>query len=148
MEEIKKIQGNRAKHFSESRKKTLQIIAEDYTELISDLVEQNGVARPCDIARELGVSHVSALKALKRLTRLGYLSKKPNQPVELTKKGEELARFCKRRHEILLQFFHVLGIPKEIVETDVEGIEHHVSERSLEAIQAHLNRLDSQKDIS
>jgi Mn-dependent DtxR family transcriptional regulator len=59
--------------FKATRENRLSEIAEDYTELINDLFELQGQVRVCDIARELGVSHVSVLRTLKRIKRDGFL---------------------------------------------------------------------------
>lgn len=127
----------RAVHFRETRGKRVFEIAEDYTELIFDLIENRGEARVCDIAREMGISHVSVLKTIKRLVRDDFLYKN-SQDIRLTPKGENTAIFSKRKHLILSQFLLKLGVPEHIVATDVEGIEHHISRTTLEAIDAHM----------
>lgn len=128
---------DRALHFKVTRSNRLYEIAEDYTELINDLISKQGEARVCDIARELGVSHVSVLRTLKRLSRDGYLTKNSHQ-IELTPKGKELGLFAKKKHQILSQFLLKLGIPEETVAIDVEGIEHYISPTTLNAIHAHM----------
>jgi len=127
----------RAVHFKETRSKRIFEIAEDYTELIFDLIKTRGEARVCDIAREMGISHVSVLKTLKRLVREGFLNKN-SQAINLTSKGEDMAIFSKKKHLVLSQFLLKLGVPEHIAATDVEGIEHHVSNVTLEAIEAHM----------
>lgn len=128
----------RAMHFKETRRQRLCEVAEDYTELIADLIESQGQARICDMAREMGISHVSVLKTVKKLIRDGYLVKNSQQLIELTEKGKEMAAFSKRKHLILSAFLLKLGVPENIVATDVEGIEHHISATTLEAIENYL----------
>lgn len=128
---------DRAVHFRETRGKRVFEIAEDYTELISDLMESKGAVRTCDIAREMGISHVSVLKTLKRLERDGYLQKS-TQGIELTPMGSEVSVFSKKKHLVLSQFLSLLGVPEQIAATDVEGIEHHISNTTLEAIDEHM----------
>lgn len=130
----------RAIHFKETRAQRAIETAEDYTELVADLIETKGYARVCDMAREMGISHVSVLNTIKRLVRNGYLSKGELQTIELTELGQKTARFAKRKHHILSEFLRSLGVPEEILATDVEGIEHYISETSLKAIEAHLNQ--------
>ncbi len=50
---------------------------EDYVELIADLLESEGEARPTDIARRLGVSHATAIKTISRLKRAGLATARP-----------------------------------------------------------------------
>lgn len=130
----------RAVHFKETRDKRLFEIAEDYTELIVDLIKSQGEARVCDIAREMGISHVSVLNTIKRLERDNLL-KKTSQGITLTSKGKKMAGFSKKKHLILSEFLLRLGVPEHIVATDVEGIEHHISRISLEAIEEHMKQL-------
>ena len=46
-------------------------MAEDYVELIDDLIEVNGEARLVDLAERFGVSHVTANRIIARLRRDG-----------------------------------------------------------------------------
>lgn len=124
---------DRAEHFKETRNNRQNEIAEDYTELIDDLVKNSGQARVCDISREMGISHVSVLKTLRKLKRDGYI-KEDSQSIELTSKGIEMAAFSKKKHMILSKFLSKLGVPDHIAATDVEGIEHHISSITLNAI--------------
>lgn len=137
----------RAVHFKETRNKRLFEIAEDYTELIADLIEAHGQVRVCDISREMGISHVSVLKTIKRLIRDGYVQKVSHKFIDLTPKGMEMALFSKKKHRVLSEFLFKLGVPEYILATDVEGIEHHISSTTLSAIEAHMKTVfrDSKK---
>lgn len=139
MDSVQKKNNDRAAHFKETRINRLFEIAEDYTELIMDLIKDQGHARICDMAREMGISHVSVLRTIKRLVRDGYLVKNTNRCIELTPKGSEMGFFAKKKHLILTQFLLSLGIPEHIVATDVEGIEHYISPTTLKAIEAHIS---------
>lgn len=129
---------DRSKVFKENRLSRAFVIAEDYTELILELIETQGEARVRDIASAMGVSHVTALRTIQRLRHEGYVKEIPHIPLELTKKGRELATRSKMRHDCLLRFLLSLGVPEEIAKVDVEGIEHYISQETLEAIQKHL----------
>jgi DtxR family manganese transport transcriptional regulator len=107
--------------------------AEDYVEAISDLGALHGEARAVDLARRLGVSHVTVIRTVARLQREGYLSTKPYRAIFLTDKGSQLADESRRRHEIVEAFLRALGVPEGIAQTDAEGIEHHVSPETLAA---------------
>jgi len=128
----------RASYFREARNNRFFEIAEDYTELIADLIEVQGHARVCDIAKAMGISHVSVLKTVKRLIRDGYLAKTFDRQIELTSEGKRTASFSKRKHHILSAFLRKLGVPEHVVAADVEGIEHHISLTTLNAIVAHM----------
>jgi DtxR family manganese transport transcriptional regulator len=107
--------------------------AEDYVEAIADLGALHGEARAVDLARRLGVSHVTVIRTVARLQREGYLSTRPYRAIFLTEKGSCLAEESRRRHETVEAFLRALGIPEGIAQTDAEGIEHHVSPETLAA---------------
>lgn len=124
--------------FAATRSHHLLETAEDYTELIADLILEKGEARVCDLAQQLGVSHVTAVRTLQRLQRDGYVETTPHKPVFLTPKGKRLATFAKKRHDILLKFLIKIGVPEEVATIDAEGIEHHVSKETLKILQTYL----------
>ena len=130
---------SKAKQFKVLRKQHSLESAEDYTELIHELIEKNGEARTGKIAEELGISHVTALRTIKRLQEQGYVTTARQKPVELTNKGKKLALYSKEKHQLLLKFLIKLGVPKKVAEIDVEGIEHHVSKITLDQIKKFLS---------
>lgn len=107
--------------------------AEDYVEAIAELSATLGEARAVDLARRLGVSHVTVIRTVARLQRDGYVSTRPYRSVVLTNKGARLAEDSRRRHEIVVSFLRSLGVPEAIAQRDAEGLEHHVSPETLAA---------------
>jgi len=120
-----------AEWFGRVRKAHQTETAEDYLELIADLIEMQNEARLSDLAQRLGVSHATASKVLNRLKDEGFIETQPYRAIFLTEKGAALARKCKERHEIVLGFLIRLGVPPETAEFDAEGIEHHISDETL-----------------
>lgn len=118
--------------------------AQDYVELIAALIEANGEARVIDIARHLGVTHVTVSRTIGRLKREGYVTSQPYRSIFLTDKGQALAAETRRRHEIVVAFLLSLGIPEPVALSDAEGIEHHVSKETLEAFLRHLQPRSSE----
>jgi Mn-dependent transcriptional regulator len=45
-----------------------------------------------------------------------------------------MAEMIKQKHGILLEFFEILGIGKEIANQDAEGIEHHLNPKTIRQI--------------
>lgn len=131
----------RSRSFRATRKHHGTESAEDYTELIADLISDTGEARTGMIADNLGISHVTALRTIRRLQEQGYLQTARHKPVTLTAKGRELAAFSKQRHELLLEFFKRIGVSDRQAEIDVEGAEHHISAETLGRIAALMKRL-------
>jgi DtxR family manganese transport transcriptional regulator len=112
--------------------------AEDYVEIIADLILMKGRAKVCDIANHLGVSHVTVIRTIERLKKKGYVYAEPHQPISLTEEGTKLAVFSKERHNFLMEYLMILGVPEQIAAIDVEGMEHHISETTIAAFEKHL----------
>ena len=66
--------------------------AQDYVEAIAGLSATDGEARAVDLARRLGVSHVTVIRTVARLQRDGYLSTRPYRSIFLTEKGSQARR--------------------------------------------------------
>jgi len=109
---------------------------EDYLERIQELIESKGYARVVDIAASLGISQASVTNMVKRLDAEGFVLHERYRGLVLTEDGKAIAMAIARRHRILTDFLSLLGVSKEVVERDVEGMEHHLSAASLEAIEA------------
>jgi DtxR family manganese transport transcriptional regulator len=115
-------------------------IAQDYVEAIADLTAALGEARVVDLARRLGVTHVTVNRTLARLKKIGFVNMEPYRAIFLTDAGHKLAAECKQRHETVVSFLRSLGISERIAELDAEGIEHHVSSETLAAFERLLNK--------
>ncbi len=126
-------EGTQARRFGKTRSAQSTALLEDYVELIADLLQGAGEARPTDIARRLGVSHATAIKTISRLKRAGLATARPYRGVFLTEKGQALAERVRIRHRLVVDVLCALGVPTESAEADAEGIEHHVSEMTLKA---------------
>jgi DtxR family manganese transport transcriptional regulator len=129
-----------ARRFGKARSAQSAALLEDYVELISDLLGCGGEARPTDIARRLGVSHATAIKTIGRLKREGLAEAKPYRGVFLTETGEHLAERVRARHRLVVALLLAVGVPAEAAEQDAEGLEHHVSEATLDAFARFLRR--------
>jgi DtxR family manganese transport transcriptional regulator len=114
--------------------------AQDYVEAIADLAVTQGEARVVDLARRLGVTHVTVNRTLARLQRAGFVNTKPYQAIYLTAAGGKLADECKRRHNTVVSFLRSLGVAEKIAEMDAEGIEHHVSPETLAAFEQSIKK--------
>jgi DtxR family transcriptional regulator, manganese transport regulator len=121
-----------ARGFAAARLARRSELAEDYVELIANLIERHGEARPVDIARSMGVTVPTVVKALGKLARDGLVSRERYRSVFLTRDGEVLAAACRDRHDVVVRFLIRLGVDPAIAERDAEGIEHHVSEQTLD----------------
>jgi len=126
------------RRFFQARNARNTEIAEDYTEMIADLINENGEARSVDLAERFGVSNPTVNASIQRLQKDGLVQTMPYRSIFLTEKGEELAKFCKNRHEIVYKFLLTIGVEPEIAHSDAEGLEHHVSIETLEAFKNYI----------
>lgn len=129
-----------AENFRRLRRDHAGEIAQDYVEAIADLAVSVGEARVVDLARRLGVTHVTVNRTLARLKRAGYVNTRPYRAIFLTDAGRKLAEESKQRHETVLAFLQSLGVSKKIAQMDAEGIEHHVSPETLAAFEWWIER--------
>lgn len=109
--------------------------AEDYVEAIMQLCAERGEARVKDLAAFMGVSHVTVTRIVSRLAKVGLVATEPYKPISLTPAGKRLAAWVRKRHDIVLAFLISLGVPAKQAEIDAEGIEHHVSDATIRAMQ-------------
>ncbi len=107
-------------------------IAEDYVELIAKLIDETGEARLVDLADWLGVSKATVNNTIQRLQRDGLVTSKPYRSIFLTDDGQALADMSRERHAAVRDFLIALGVDPQTADADAEGIEHHVSDETLE----------------
>lgn len=129
-----------AENLRRSRRDRAAEMAQDYAEAIADLSADAGEARVTDLARRLGVTHVTVNRTLARLQRAGYVNTRPYRAIFLTNAGHQLAAESKKRHETVVAFLRALGVSEKTAELDAEGIEHHVSPETLAAFERLLKQ--------
>ena len=123
----------RAAAFRATRAAHSTEMAEDYVELLGDLIASQGEARLTEVAEHMGVSHATAAKVVQRLKGLGLVESQPYRSIFLTAAGTAMAERSRLRHQVVVDFLKALGVSEEAAELDAEGIEHHVGEETLKA---------------
>lgn len=113
--------------------------AEDYVEAVAEIIAENGTCRLKDLAAKFAVSHVTANRIVGRLVNKQLLKTLPYRPILLTETGKLLAEKCRRRHQVVFQFLLSIGVDEQTAAIDAEGIEHHVSEKTLARFQKIIN---------
>ena len=103
---------------------------EDYLECIFDLESRKGYARVSDVAEALRLNRASTSIMVKRLGKLGFLRYEPYRGFALTPDGCRVAEKIRKRHAMLSELFQRMGLdPREYL-SDIEGLEHHLSDRA------------------
>ena len=120
-----------AAKFDRIRRAHQSEVAEDYVEMISDLIEETGEARTVDLAARFGVTSPTVNAIVRRLQRENLVETRPYRSIFLTEAGKALAESSRARHQIVRDFLVTIGVPETNAEEDAEGVEHHVSEETL-----------------
>ncbi len=119
---------------------------DDYLEQILHLIEEKGYARPIDISKKLEISQASVTNMLQRLDTEGLVTHVKYRGTTLTEEGLRIARAIIDRHETLTRFLKLFDIDEDTIYRDVEGMEHHVSQATLEAIRSVPDHLQENPD--
>jgi DtxR family transcriptional regulator, manganese transport regulator len=132
--------GWQAAHFARVRQAHQSEIAEDYVEMIAELITLHGEARAADLAERFGVAPPTVVRTVQRLIRDGLVTSAPYRAIFLTERGEALAASARARHQLVRDFLVALGVDPRAADADAEGIEHHVGEETLAAFRRFLER--------
>lgn len=114
---------------------------EDYLETIYELQQAKGYVRVSDIAENLKLKKPSVSQMFHRLQEDGYVIYQPYKPIQLTAKGRKIAKKIAKRHQVLEKFLSYLKIPRHIREQDIHGMEHCISDITLEKLEELTNSL-------
>ena len=120
-----------ATKFDRIRRAHQSEVAEDYVEMIAELIAEIGEARTVDLAARFGVTSPTVNAIIQRLQREDLVETRPYRSIFLTATGQALADQARDRHRIVRDFLLTIGLPETIAEEDAEGIEHHVSPETL-----------------
>ena len=131
----------RAAAFRALREAHASEMAEDYVELIGDLIIETGEARVADLAQHMGVTQPTVAKVVARLKDLGLVESRRYRSLFLTAEGARMAEASRARHQVVVDFLKALGVSDHTAEIDSEGMEHHVSEETLAALLKATRRL-------
>lgn len=108
---------------------------EDYLETVFELVRDRQVARVKDIAEARGVKAGSVTPAMRRLADLGLVRHLRREAIELTPRGEEVARQVLSRHHLLARLFEeILDLPAVEAERVACSMEHGLSGPAMERL--------------
>ena len=114
--------------------------AEMYLETIYTLSLAKSNVRSIDVAEALNYSRPSVSRAVGLLKKDGYLLMDEDGSLNLTELGKGTAEKIYERHTILTAALMALGVDPETAAEDACKIEHDISEKSLDAIKAHMKQ--------
>ncbi len=128
--------GNKMENLSHS--------AQDYLEAIFILSQEKGKTRVKEVAHHLGVKKPSVVVAIKSLAEKGLVNHEHYGYVELTEKGQQVAKEIYHRHQVLSRFLNkILGLDPSLAEEDACKIEHYISPLTLERLVKFVEFVDN-----
>ncbi len=108
---------------------------QDYLKAVFHLGRGGRRVLTTELARFLGVSKPSVTAMLKKLGEEGLVEYSPRQGVVLSAAGSVVAMRVVRRHRLVEAFLvRFLGLDWSEVHEEAEVLEHHLSDRMVEAI--------------
>lgn len=123
--------------------KKLTASIEDYLETIYEQLEKTQKIKAVDIAKKMNISRASVTEALQKLAQKGYIIYEKNHPIELTEKGDEIAKEVMHKHRILCDFFtKILKIDNEEAEINACRIEHVITQKAFDKIKTLIQNAD------
>ncbi|HKK08572.1 MAG TPA: metal-dependent transcriptional regulator [Gemmatimonadota bacterium] len=114
---------------------------EDYLKQLYLAHVQSGgdVMATGELASAMGVVPGTATSMIKALADSGLVDYEPRKGARLTERGEQLALHVLRRHRLVELFLvEVLGLDWAVVHDEADTLEHAISDRVLERIDAIL----------
>ena len=103
---------------------------EDYLETVHILQKKYGNVRNIDISLHLGVTKPSVSRAVKELSKMGYLIRQADGTLSLTETGLTIASQVYEKHQFFTQQLLKVGVPEDIAARDACRLEHVISETS------------------
>ncbi|MGI8602955.1 MAG: transcriptional regulator MntR [Verrucomicrobiales bacterium] len=120
---------------------------QDYLEQIHKLIEEKGYARAVDIAAALAISQASVSAMIQRLDAEGFVLYEKYRGLVLTDKGRQIAREIAQRHDVLTRLLRRFGIDEDTIYDDVEGMEHHISPKTLRVLTQLTEELENNPEL-
>ena len=109
---------------------------EDYLKAIYQSASDDERVSTTRLADKMSCSAASVTNMLQRLDAEGFVKHEKYRGTVLTDEGQRIAQAIIDRHELLTEFLRLFKIDEETIYRDVEGMEHHVSRATLNALRA------------
>ncbi|MBQ6293289.1 MAG: metal-dependent transcriptional regulator [Lachnospiraceae bacterium] len=118
----------------------MQESGEMYLETIYVLTQKSSAVRAIDVGESMGFSKPSVSRAVGLLKKEGMITVDGNGYICLTEAGEAKAKHIYERHTVLSRLFIGLGVDEETAVEDACRIEHYISDRTFDAVKAHMEK--------
>lgn len=113
---------------------------EMYLETIYILSQKSSAVRGIDIGEYMGYSKPSVSRAVNLLKKDRLVDTDKEGYIVLTAEGKEKAVKIYEQHTLLAKLLVNLGVDEETATEDACRIEHYLSDKTFEAIKAHVEK--------
>ncbi len=113
---------------------------EMYLETIYILSQKSSSVRSIDVGEYMGFSKPSVSRAVGLLKNDGYILIDGKGYITLTETGKKIAGQIYERHQVLTGLFRNLGVDEKTAVEDACRIEHYLSDKTFDAIKAHMKK--------
>lgn len=121
---------------------------EDYLEAAYVLKKRKGYVRNSILSEYMGYSKASVSIAMRGLREQGYVVRDAAGYIELTEKGEKIAKGVYTRHLLLKELLEKIGVSDEAADRDACRMEHVISEESYRKIQQLVEKIREEKRLN
>lgn len=111
---------------------------EMYLETILILSKDSKNVRAIDICEYMDFSKPSVSRALKKLSKEGYISVNEMGYISLIGEGKKIAEKIYERHTVITKALICLGVDKKTAQLDACKIEHDISDKTFKCIKKKL----------
>jgi Mn-dependent DtxR family transcriptional regulator len=118
---------------------------QDYLEAIHELIESRGYAKAVEIAEKLKLKRPTVTRMIQKLSRDGFLQYEKYRGIVMTPQGRSTATEMQHRHKLLREFLMDIGVDAKTADADAEGMEHHISKKTLACLENWLAKSRSRK---
>lgn len=121
---------------------------EEYIKTMYILKKQKGIIRVTDIAEKMNCTKPSVNKALNNLKNEGLLNYQTYGPINLTEKGEDLAKKILEAYDIVYLFFkEVLNLEAEEAEKEAEKIKLTLDDNTINELAKYVHKVLGLNDL-
>jgi DtxR family transcriptional regulator, Mn-dependent transcriptional regulator len=120
---------------------------EDYLEAIHSIILQKGYAKVKDVADMLHVAPSSVTEMFIKLQKQDLIFYERYSGVTLTQRGKTVAIKTQQKHDTLVQFLQIIGVPYDIANQDACRIEHVVNKETMKRLRNFVEFAQQTKEI-
>ncbi len=121
---------------------------EEYLKTMYVLKKQNGNIRVTDIAEKMNCTKPSVNKALNNLKTANLVNYETYGPIEITEKGEDLAKKVLEAYDIVYVFLKdVLNLEKNEAEVEAEKIKSAINDNTINSLAKYVHKVLDMTDL-